>query len=308
MYFGRKSYFLTVANTQNITKAAQLLHVSQPSLSQYLNRLEQELGVKLLDRSCSPIQLTEAGRIYLEYVKESAAVEKKFENNLERYKQRQSQTLSIGIPTQLTPLIFGSIVQNFIVNHPNIKLTIKGGTSLTLMRQLICEEVDIAFFHTKDREDDRFDRHVFVEEELFLVCNRDSPLVAGKTATRENPLVVSNTDLPVLESMRFLTLSKEYYLYQLMLEYIHEIGISPKETLEISHLDTIISYLQKPGNSSVSMLADFALCNTRNSDRLAFFKVAGHDLFWCVTMNRLSNMPVSQIAQQFWDESIKLRL
>lgn len=308
MYFGRKAYFLTVANTQNITKAAQLLHVSQPSLSQYLNRLEEKLGVKLLDRSCSPIQLTEAGQIYLQYVEDSMAVEQDFEKNLEQYKLRQSQTLSIGIPTQLMPIIFDNIVQNFIANHPDVRLTIKEGTSLTVMQQLIREEVDIAFFHTKEKDDSRFVRHIFGEEDLFLACNSGSKLARGRTAPRNAPLTIKKTELDLLGSMRFLIASKEYYLCQMMREYIREIGIVPQEMLEISHLNSIIHYLLKPGSDGVSLLADFALRERRDTGQLAFFKVEGHDLSWYLTMNRLPGAPVSKIAAQFWEESTQLIL
>lgn len=308
MYFGRKAYFLTVAKTQNITKAAQLLHVSQPSLSQYLNRLEQNLGVKLLDRRCSPIQLTEAGQIYLKYVKESMAVEQDFERSLEQYKLRQSQTLSIGIPAQLTPMIFDNIVHRFIANHPDVRLTVKEGTSVTVMEQLIREEVDIAFFHTKEKDDGRFIRHIYGKEDLLLVCSSDSPLMRGKTTSRDAPYMIREAQLPELERMRFLTASKEYYLCQLMREYIKEIGIEPRETLEISHLDSIIHYLLKPGSDGVSMLADFAFRETKNDEQLAFFNVDGHVWSWYLTMNRLSHTSPSKIAAQFWEESVKLTL
>ena len=70
MSLGRVPYFITIAETGNITKAAQILRVSQPSLSQYLTRLEAEVGMPLLHRNCTPIRLTEAGKIYLEYVKQ----------------------------------------------------------------------------------------------------------------------------------------------------------------------------------------------------------------------------------------------
>ena len=65
-----------------ITKAANVLHVSQPSLTQYLNRLESDLGVKLLNRDTTPISLTQAGTVYLEYVRSVLALEKKLKADL----------------------------------------------------------------------------------------------------------------------------------------------------------------------------------------------------------------------------------
>ena len=58
-------YFATVAEEQNITKAAARLHVSQPPLSRQIRDLEEELGVALLERSAKSVKLTEAGRVFL---------------------------------------------------------------------------------------------------------------------------------------------------------------------------------------------------------------------------------------------------
>lgn len=294
---------MTVAETRNITKAAQLLHVSQPSLSQYLNRLEQDLGVKLLDRSYTPIRLTEAGNIYLAYIRECIDVEQRFEKKLAQYKLQQVQSLAIGIPTQLTPLIFDKIVQGFIQNYPEIKLTVKEGTSITVMQQLIRGEVDIAFFHTKENEDSRFVRRILNEEKLFLACGRDSNFAGGRAASRDNPLIITKNDFSSIEDMRFLTTSKDYYLHRVMLGYIQEVGISPKHIIEIPHVRTIVNYILEPGSDGVSMLADFALQGIESPEYLTFFKVDGHDLSWYLTMNYLADTPLSKIAKQFWDDT-----
>ena len=61
MLYDKLDYVIAVAEERNLTKAAQRLYVSQPTLSMYLNRLEEELGAKLFDRTKSPITITEAG-------------------------------------------------------------------------------------------------------------------------------------------------------------------------------------------------------------------------------------------------------
>ena len=64
-------YFLTIAKEGNISKAAEILYVSQSYLSQYISKLESSFDVKLFDRSKVPIELTEAGRIYYNYLQAS---------------------------------------------------------------------------------------------------------------------------------------------------------------------------------------------------------------------------------------------
>lgn len=59
-------YFIAIVEEKNLTKAAQRLYISQPSLTRYVNRLEEEYGVKLLDRGQAPVELAAAGSLFLE--------------------------------------------------------------------------------------------------------------------------------------------------------------------------------------------------------------------------------------------------
>ena len=63
-------YVIAVAECRSISQAAEMLYISQPSLSRYLSNLENELGVNLFVRTLNGTELTEAGKIYLEYAKE----------------------------------------------------------------------------------------------------------------------------------------------------------------------------------------------------------------------------------------------
>lgn len=166
MYIGRKYYFLVIAETQNLTKAAQILHVSQPSLTQYVNRLEQDLGVRLLNRNHTPLLLTEAGKLYLNYIKGSLDLEQQFRTQLEHYRQKENCRLSIGVPTQLIPMVFGSIIHEFIQKTPQTILSLKDGTSLTVLDQITEGTVNIAIFHTEKKTDSRFVRHILQTEAL----------------------------------------------------------------------------------------------------------------------------------------------
>ena len=65
-------YFLAIASEKSISKAAERLHISQPYLSQYVIHLEKEFGVRLLDRTKSPLALTAAGKVYANYLEDSS--------------------------------------------------------------------------------------------------------------------------------------------------------------------------------------------------------------------------------------------
>ena len=82
-------YVLTLAEERNLTRAAARLFISQPTLTNYINRLESELGIKLFDRTVQPIQVTEAGVVYIEDMKKIKNREEALKQKLESLKQPQ---------------------------------------------------------------------------------------------------------------------------------------------------------------------------------------------------------------------------
>ena len=97
---GRRYYFITIAETLNITRAAEQLMVSQPSLTQYLNKLESDLEIKLVDRSFTPLRLPEAGHVYYDYLVKQRSAEEALNAALKRLRCKGRRPLMIGIPLQ----------------------------------------------------------------------------------------------------------------------------------------------------------------------------------------------------------------
>ena len=299
---GRFSYFITVAETGTITKAARVLHVSQPSLSQYLTRLEHDLGVKLLDRNSTPIALTEAGTIYLEYVRSVLALEKQLKIDLNRLKHGKDQTLTLGIPSQLIPLIFESCVQSFINLHPEIDVKVIEGTSVTTKKLLLDGHVDIAFFHTIERTEALFFRRILQEEELFLATNVDSSIVKGKKAPYDGGVILlDGADIPLINEMQLITLGDGYYLHHLVMDYLQQLHVSPKNIITVPNVRAIGNYISKVKYNGVTILPNFITSQLESTDNIAYIKPLGiQNPTWYLTMNALANQNLSKSAQLFW--------
>ena len=92
-------YFVAIVDEGSLTKAAEHLYVSQPSLSQYLKRLEANLGVELFDRSASPLRLTYTGERYYQYVLQMM----KLDENI----RREFRLPAAGCIPQLSPAVSG---------------------------------------------------------------------------------------------------------------------------------------------------------------------------------------------------------
>ena len=95
------------------SKAAQNLYISQPSLSARIKKVEEQIGVPLFDRSTSPLQLTEAGRIYIRAAEEISVIEQRVENAINNLNTLQTGRLSIGASNLFAAYVLPPLISRF---------------------------------------------------------------------------------------------------------------------------------------------------------------------------------------------------
>ena len=115
---------IAIAETGNFSRAAERLYISQPNLSKTVAALERRLGVQLFDRSHAPIQLTEAGDIYLKYARNYVAMETLMEKELHEPKHTM---LKIGASGVITRVLLPQVLPAFIESHPNVSVVLQDG-------------------------------------------------------------------------------------------------------------------------------------------------------------------------------------
>ena len=116
--------FYTVVKENSITKASKKLYISQPAVSQSIKKLEDELGGILFYRSNKGIKITEEGKIFFDYVKNSFDFLERGNDSFLSYKNLNNGVINIGIPTILTKLVLIDALTNFAKDFPNVKVNI----------------------------------------------------------------------------------------------------------------------------------------------------------------------------------------
>ena len=104
-------YVIAVAECKSISQAAEMLYISQPSLSRYLSNLENELGVNLFVRTLNGTELTAAGKIYLEYAKEIKLLKETMNSKLKELKREKKSRIRIGMPLNAASLAAFDVVK-----------------------------------------------------------------------------------------------------------------------------------------------------------------------------------------------------
>jgi len=168
-------YFLAIAATGNFTRAAEQCHVSQPSLSQQIIKLEEEVGHKLFDRMGRRVQLTDAGRLLLEHARTVLTTVENATRQLRETRGQGFGRLAIGVIPTIAPYLLPRALAAFTRANPHVELIIQEDYTARIIDGLSAGELDIAIA-ALPITDDNLVVEVLGTEPLLLVLPKGHPL------------------------------------------------------------------------------------------------------------------------------------
>lgn len=195
-------YVLALAEERNLTRAAKKAFISQPALTNYVNKLEQQLGVKLFDRSVTPIQITRAGSIYIERMKRIQAAENALCNEL-KILGSQEVVFHLGIGITRGSHWLPYLIPEFCHLHPEVALQLHEQQEGALEAGVRHGEIDLAYgvFNAGFTE---LTYVKIADEPVLLAIPRTFPCVSGLSAdegTPEHPVWI---DPKLVQGISFL--------------------------------------------------------------------------------------------------------
>lgn len=188
-------YFLVVAREENITRAAQLLHITQPTLSRQLIQLEEELGVTLFKRSKYRIVLTDDGMLLRRRAQEIVDLAEKTQMEFERHEESLSGEISIGCGETNSMSFLSERIATFRRAHPLVSFNIYSATADDIKDRLEKGLLDLGLL-AEPVEIGRYDFIRMPKEDLWgVLVRRDSPLAQLESVTPADlvgiPLIMS---------------------------------------------------------------------------------------------------------------------
>ncbi len=144
MNLKQAQYFKTIAESGSITAAAKKLFVSQPSLSQMLRQIEEEIGLSLFDRSVCPMQITFAGEKYLRAAERMLAANAELEAQLQEIRQENTGRLRLGISVTRAMQVMPLVLPVFSSQYPNVALELTEAGSAKQEELLRGGAIDLA--------------------------------------------------------------------------------------------------------------------------------------------------------------------
>jgi DNA-binding transcriptional LysR family regulator len=161
--------FLAVVNEKSFSRAAEKMLRTQPAISLAVQRLEQDLGQKLIDRSSTPPILTDAGRIVVEYAKRFENIEAELQNSLAELRDNSAGRLTIGA-NESTSLYLLQHIENYRRLYPKVKVQVRRSLSSKIPAQLLDGDLELGVI-SYDPNDNRFVTKVIFTDHLAFVVS-----------------------------------------------------------------------------------------------------------------------------------------
>ncbi len=234
-------YIIEIAKQKSFTKAAEKLYIAQPSLSRYILNLEDKLGIKIFDRSKSPIEITEAGEKLIEYIYKFRELEEGLMSELSRLKNNNDKTeVRIGIVPWRIPVFLPKIIPVFTRTYPNINVVLTEDVSPKLENLVLEDRVDVCVINgpviNKNLEFQELS-----SENIILVVPRASKIASDNYDFKKEQYLTSYIDIKTLGQEKFILLKENFRLGKISRQIFKHHNIYPKDIIEVSHMNTAIS-------------------------------------------------------------------
>ncbi len=241
--FTKFHYVQMVAEERNITRAAQRLYISQPALTKSIAKLERELGVKLFDRSSTPLQLTYAGERYLEGMKNISAMKYQLTRELEDIANMRRERLIVGIPHSRSQRWLSAILPIFLQEYPDVDLRVREKNSTgELEMDLVSDRIDLAVVTTLPMMVPGLDYEVIKREQIMVLASPSHPMFQGleyelsQIDLRKRVLHYIRPER--LEGQPYISCFPEQGLARNAGQLFERFSITPKTVLELSNTST----------------------------------------------------------------------
>jgi DNA-binding transcriptional LysR family regulator len=178
-------YFVVIAEEKNISKAAERLFVAQPTLSQFLNKFEKEVGSKLFIRMGRGVRLTYAGEVFLRYATHILTDFHRAQGEVNDIENLNSGMIIFGISPYRGSGLFPPILRKFNERYPNIRLEIIEDDSFVLERLTASGRLDMALVGSNTALT-KVEYVPYKKDEVIIIANKAHPILQYANPATEN--------------------------------------------------------------------------------------------------------------------------
>ena len=278
--------FVAVAERASFRAAAEDLHLSQPALSRRIEKLEDLLGARLLERTTRRVALTNVGRVFLERARSAIDELERAVLSIGDLAAQRGGLVTVACVPSVAYYFLPSVIRAYTERFPRIRVRIIDETANTVLNSIVTGRADfgISFFGTQEPD---VDFKAVLREDFVLAIRNDHPLARRRSISWEE-----------LSEERFMTVAKESGNRLLIDDALAKSGKRTVSAFEVSHIMTLLGMVE--AGLGVAAVPQLAMPLTRHAT-LTSLKLEHPRVTRTLGLIARRGRPLAPAAQQLYD-------
>lgn len=279
-----KKYVYEVYKERSFTKAAQNLYISQPSLSARIKKIEEIIGEPLFDRSTTPLQLTEVGKVYIEAAEEITQIEQRVENYINDLAGLKTGNLAVGASTLFAAYVVPSLITQFNQKFPDVHIQLIEGNTAELEEMLGSNALDFVIdnYHY---DSILYNKELYCEENILLAVPKHFAVneelgmhqLSYKNIKNKNYLNQKYPAVPLgrFADIPFIMLTQGNDTRTRGDRLCRNVGFKPNIVLEFNQQST--AYMASSTQLGATFISDILVSQLPAFENLVYYKLDGEE-------------------------------
>ena len=279
-----KKYVYEVYKERSFTKAAQNLYISQPSLSARIKKIEEIIGEPLFDRSTTPLQLTEVGKVYIEAAEEITQIEQRVENYINDLAGLKRGNLAVGASTLFAAYVVPSLITQFNQKFPDVHIQLIEGNTAELEEMLGSNALDFVIdnYHY---DSILYNKELYCEENILLAVPKHFAVneelgmyqLSYKNIKNKNYLNQKYPAVPLgrFADLPFIMLTQGNDTRTRGDRLCRNVGFKPNIVLEFNQQST--AYMASSTQLGATFISDILVSQLPTFENLVYYKLDGEE-------------------------------
>ena len=279
-----KKYVYEVYKERSFTKAAQNLYISQPSLSARIKKIEEIIGEPLFDRSTTPLQLTEVGKVYIEAAEEITQIEQRVENYINDLAGLKTGNLAVGASTLFAAYMVPSLITQFNQKFPDVHIQLIEGNTAELEEMLGSNALDFVIdnYHY---DSILYNKELYCEENILLAVPKHFAVneelgmyqLSYKNIKNKNYLNQKYPAVPLgrFADLPFIMLTQGNDTRTRGDRLCRNVGFKPNIVLEFNQQST--AYMASSTQLGATFISDILVSQLPTFENLVYYKLDGEE-------------------------------
>ncbi|MBU8906151.1 LysR family transcriptional regulator [Desertibacillus haloalkaliphilus] len=282
------NYFKEIVRQGSISKAAEVLHIAQPPLSQVLKKLETELGTTLIHRYRKKWELTETGKLLYQYAEDMLIRMEDVKQQIQDIEQNTAGTVCIGVSSACSNMLI-DYISMFRVQFPTIKISIVTGNSAEILKKLEQREIDIALVLRLEHSGQYKMKKLKQQPTAVIIPKSWATSFSSQHITLEQ---VAQFPLVMLGAM------EGHSFYKDLLHAFNKHHLKPNIIIECKDINMIVALVSRGLGLSIIPKMNYT---SHFLGQTTLYELKQFDFSVEPVFLKLKDTPTSKAATQFWE-------